>query len=287
MLGCFKFLLQIHCNEFRLDILCFTCRAVFRTLFGNPNEPQSRIKVILCIQLYLRFAGAICNCLKRWLTASELPDGDESYWPKKNNVDMMSKAPRRSLKLDDSAGSKTDGERVIKPPRQPVKSSSHHDRVVRPPRQPVKSTSNPAGTTGDTKPSDQVVKANNSSVDVDRCGVAVSKERPQSASGPDSNPSSQVSRKDPSPQTPPPTIGADGKVVILDDDGNVASKRYLRETIECRKHLDLVKFCAERRNVRLVEEVNFGRPHVRHEGMSFLCDIKVCRCATYRYFILY
>ena len=30
--------------------------------------------------LYLKFAGTICECLRRWLVAPEMEPGDMSYW---------------------------------------------------------------------------------------------------------------------------------------------------------------------------------------------------------------
>lgn len=55
-------------------------RDLFRRFFGPPDQKSSYLKVYVVSPIYLRFGGSAIRCLRRWLDAPTLDEGDESYW---------------------------------------------------------------------------------------------------------------------------------------------------------------------------------------------------------------
>jgi hypothetical protein len=52
-------------------------REVFRQLFGPPTDKKTFMKVLCGLPVYVKFAGAAVACLRRWLSAENIPSDEK------------------------------------------------------------------------------------------------------------------------------------------------------------------------------------------------------------------
>ncbi|XP_062574312.1 uncharacterized protein LOC134236151 [Saccostrea cucullata] len=72
-------------------------RDLFRRFFGPPDQKASYLKVYVVSPIYLRFGGSVCRCLRRWLDAPTMEEGDESYWVPPENQSNGNEKPRSTV----------------------------------------------------------------------------------------------------------------------------------------------------------------------------------------------
>ncbi|XP_061187815.1 uncharacterized protein LOC133195863 [Saccostrea echinata] len=72
-------------------------RDLFRRFFGPPDQKASYLKVYVVSPIYLRFGGSVCRCLRRWLDAPSMEEGDESYWIPPENLTYGKEKPRSTV----------------------------------------------------------------------------------------------------------------------------------------------------------------------------------------------